>query len=464
MGRYVFVSHANEDKPKLKVLIEVLLDAGIELWIDRPEELGLGERLLDGGRIKSGVDWQQEIRRGLEHAGCVLFVLSRASNSSTRSDELFREFEYGKISKKLVVAQIEPIDRAELNPFFRIRQAIDLTKPISGISSQAAMQARQEVLVERLREFSMIDGSENQPQCDPDITKWHASAGQIGDANSVRRPPRLLPYLTNRYEQQRHFTRVLQAELDRGNSRPITFVATGSTDDCVDSFAEQVRYMRLPAILKSNGFAPDVLYRRLQWPIHDAHVGLPSDNNLGYLLEDVKSQLYDTLAVRSTADFEKKLADTSVSCLFHVGFGLADWQGLQRGLMLLWLQWLSQLDLSLARHPIITLISVEYPSGFFRRLWYRRALNRIRLDFRANSSEFGAAVYALPELRTVRFADVEQWIREYVENVDREVLRRLLRQHFVRKLGWGERRLSMYEAAEAVKSALVNPTVRIGTS
>src|SRR5882724_7538409 len=130
MGRYVFVSHANEDKPKLKVLIEVLLDAGIELWIDRPEELGLGERLLDGGRIKSGVDWQQEIRRGLEHAGCVLFVLSRASNSSTRSDELFREFVYGRIRKNLVVAQIEPIRHAELNQFSVIAEPTDFTEPI----------------------------------------------------------------------------------------------------------------------------------------------------------------------------------------------------------------------------------------------------------------------------------------------------------------------------------------------
>ena len=95
MRRYVFVSHANEDKPKLKALIEALLDAGIPLWIDRPEEIGLGERHLTCGRIGAGADWQQEIRRGLEYASCVLFVLSRASNSSKRSDELFREFEFG---------------------------------------------------------------------------------------------------------------------------------------------------------------------------------------------------------------------------------------------------------------------------------------------------------------------------------------------------------------------------------
>ena len=82
----------------------------------------------------------------------------------------------------------------------------------------------------------------------------------------------------------------------------------------------------------------------------------------------------------------------------------------------------------------------------------------------AAATEFDGALHILPELGSVRFDDVEQWIREYGDNVDREVLRRQVRRHFAGTLGLGERRLSMYDAAEVVKAALSDPLVRVGVS
>jgi hypothetical protein len=175
------------------------------------------------------------------------------------------------------------------------------------------------------------------------------------------------------------------------------------------------------------------------------------------------------LAIKVTADkstVERKLANTSASWLFHIGVGISDWKEPLDSVFRRWLEWFAALDLTRGRHPIITVMTVEYPAQFLPRLLCQRALTRARRDIRrmAGGAELGVAVHALPELHRVRFDDVEQWIREYAENVDPEVLRRRVRRHFSRALGFGERRLSMYDVAEIVKAALSDASVRIGVS
>src|SRR5262249_25104514 len=159
--------------------------------------------------------------------------------------------------------------------------------------------------IERLREYLMTEVRFSQPGAGAlSLLETGARSRRgsfIGSEAAALRPPRLLPYLTDRHEQQPFLTSKLQAALDQRANRPITFVPIGSADDCVDSFVEQVRYVRLPAILEANGLAPDVLYRRLQWPSPDMQTGLPNDS-VEYLFEDVKAQVYDTLAVKVTAD------------------------------------------------------------------------------------------------------------------------------------------------------------------
>src|SRR4051794_15612577 len=127
MMRYVFVSHANSDKPTLKPILEALLAAGIPLWIDRPIEVGLAEHRLVVPGIRPGADWDAEIRRAYEGAACVLFFLSRNSNNPARSDSLFREFDYGSANDKLVIAKLDDIGRDEMSGLIRIRQSVDLS-------------------------------------------------------------------------------------------------------------------------------------------------------------------------------------------------------------------------------------------------------------------------------------------------------------------------------------------------
>jgi hypothetical protein len=114
----------------------------------------------------------------------------------------------------------------------------------------------------------------------------------------------------------------------------------------------------------------------------------------------------------------------------------------------------------------VILVSVIYPSGLLQYLLWYRAVNALRRGVASLSTdrEFDSVVYALPELGTVRYNDVEQWIKEYVEGVDREVLRRLLRKRFSGPFGLGERRLSMYRTADIMRAALSDPSVRVSTA
>jgi hypothetical protein len=153
MTRYVFVSHANLDKPALKAILEKLLAAGLPLWIDRPEEVGLTANrwLLPG--IRPGADWDEEIRHAYQGAACVLFFLSRNSNNPARSDSLFREFDYGSVNNRLVIAKIDDIGRDEMSGLMRIRQAVDLSRFHGNPSNEL------ERLITVLRSFVLGEGA-----------------------------------------------------------------------------------------------------------------------------------------------------------------------------------------------------------------------------------------------------------------------------------------------------------------
>jgi hypothetical protein len=285
------------------------------------------------------------------------------------------------------------------------------------------------------------------------------------DGVGLRRPPRLLPYLTDRTEQQRHLTAAIQRQFDQGSNRPMTFFVVGRDDECLDSFVEQIRYVRLPTILQSNDLPPDILYRSLQW-ISNETLSELSNEDIEQQLFDVKSQVHDALGLKMSTNnlaIEQKLSSCPGSCVFHVGLAIADWNTTQAKVMATWTQWLRTLELSKVRTPILTLITIVYPSSFLSGVWWRRAISALGRDVRAlaNSETSDVDVCYLPELESVRFDDVEQWIREYVENVDREVFRRLVRQHFSYRFGFGQRKLSMYRAAAVVKAALIDPSVQM---
>lgn len=460
MTRAVFVSHANADKPRLRTLIEALLDENIPLWIDRPEEIGLDERFLRCGRIRSGADWRNEIGNALRQAAGVLFVLSRQANSRERSDELFREFEYAAQRDVLVMVRIDSLSDTELFPAFRVRQALDLSGMIDGGTPDRATQARFQIVLRELRERLLVDRPRPFTLETATPTDQPTAKPSRSPVFSPLRLPRLVPYLTDRTEQQRLFAEVLQSMLTRKDIRPLTFFAQGKEEDCLDSFVEQIRYTRLPSLLDANALKPDIIFKTLSW--------IPSDDTLAAkgdpqaALADLQAQVADVLGLPPNASAQT-IANTlqaGRACwFFHVNAEVDAWKNGTCDALRAWIDWWAGLDLSRLMHPVVTIVSMALPSGWLSRWVAAGAVRRIHKDVRAmqTGNRLGGALHVLPPFRRLRFKDFEPLIRDYGDDFDHEVLRKRLRQQFWVNWTLRGRTMSMYDAAAVVKRLLTDP-------
>jgi hypothetical protein len=279
-------------------------------------------------------------------------------------------------------------------------------------------------------------------------------------------PSTLLPYLTDRRAQLRYIAAHLQTQLDSGLNKPATFFVVGSDDECSDRFFEQVSCVGLPSLLRSNDLPSNIIFRSLAWPKIDEEL---DPDTIDLSLVDLKSQIFGALYIRTTADwsiFQQKLADSSATCAFYVALNLGEWNQSCKLLLSAWLKWLNQLNLTNVRTPFITVVSLVYRPEFVYRLWTRKSAAVFQRDLRAllGDSNYGGTLQALPELRRVKLSEIELWIREDIDGVDREVLRRIIRKKFALLFGFWIRTLPMYRAAEVVKAALQDPSVRTSIS
>jgi hypothetical protein len=459
---YVFVSHANPDKASIRPLIEALLDAGIELWIDRPEEIGLGKRHLLCGRILAGKDWRREIDRALEGCSCVLFVLSKHSNSYERSDVLVREFEYGKGKELLVIAQIGTIEYWQLNPFFRTRQSIDIYGDPAEGDGLTLRPDKLQILIADLQRYLCMDTrhlkSSLAPAREAASANSRLRAAAADSAGSQRRPPRLVPYLADRQDQHRRFTDELQRHFDSPVKKPLVFLAYGSDMQCVDSFIEQLYLAKLPQLLEANSLPNDVLQRTLNWP----HADHPVDKQqVVEHFRELEEQAKGVFGLKPNGDkslVPQKFRKLGMTCFFDAAPPLLNWSEGHVKLLKQWIDFWAGLDLKGIAYPVVTVIGLAHsPHRVFGNLFNARKLRQVRRDFERLKQERSASatIVDLPELQDVRYEDVVQWIADNVHDYDREVLRREIRQHFTGR--FGQRRLPMYLTAEAVKAALKDP-------
>ena len=116
---YVFVSHASEDKQRLKPLIEALALQGVKLWLDRPghgeSHFNLDQDFIDRHGIeglKVGLPWDEQIMSALREAGAVLACLSRALCASRQV--LVQELLLGKYNEKLVACIVDDLPYTEI--------------------------------------------------------------------------------------------------------------------------------------------------------------------------------------------------------------------------------------------------------------------------------------------------------------------------------------------------------------
>jgi TIR domain len=107
----VFVAHASADKPKLKPILVTLIDQGFQLWVDKPQQIGLGgayETRLAADRIQYGQDWRESIRVAVVGADAVLAFWSNDAVNGRR-EQFHYEVYMGMMQKKLSQCRIDSV-------------------------------------------------------------------------------------------------------------------------------------------------------------------------------------------------------------------------------------------------------------------------------------------------------------------------------------------------------------------
>ena len=112
----LFVAHASADKPKLKPILEVLLDQGFKVWIDKPQGVGLSqeyEAKIALARIHFGSDWKEDIRKAIHRARIVLAFWS-VDAVEGRREQFHYEVYQGMMQKKLHQCRIDNVDYEQI--------------------------------------------------------------------------------------------------------------------------------------------------------------------------------------------------------------------------------------------------------------------------------------------------------------------------------------------------------------
>ena len=118
---YIFISHAAPDKrTRVKPIVEMLVELGEPVWIDRPgiENDGFGfspEYIAqnDIDYVGSGNDWSVDLQTALRNSGAVLGCLSHSLQDDRKV--LIGEFTVARAMGKLVTCIVDDMSHSELS-------------------------------------------------------------------------------------------------------------------------------------------------------------------------------------------------------------------------------------------------------------------------------------------------------------------------------------------------------------
>lgn len=130
----LFVAHASADKPKLRPVVKVLIDQGFQLWIDKPQEIGLTpeyEGRLSRDRIRYGDDWKESIRVAVKNATVVLAFWSQDAVRGRR-EQFHYEVYLGMMQKKLNQGRIDKVPLDEIGMPYTFDHIADLSEIEDG--------------------------------------------------------------------------------------------------------------------------------------------------------------------------------------------------------------------------------------------------------------------------------------------------------------------------------------------
>ena len=130
---FVFVSHASEDKSRLRPLLDALIEAGLKIWLDNPghRSLGYTSREIEANFIDliGGGRWAKQIDDALHQATCVLVcgsaIFAEKYADERRGKVLRDEVRGGQYGSRIVMCMLDMDHIGQLDEALKQEQIVD---------------------------------------------------------------------------------------------------------------------------------------------------------------------------------------------------------------------------------------------------------------------------------------------------------------------------------------------------
>lgn len=234
-GRDVFFSYAGLDADAVLKLAVELADRGLSLWVATDDD-AVRSRLPDNAGVLVGDDFTAAIPRAIRETKVVLFF---ASPHAYASPNVFKELTLARENGRRTV----PVFVAEPD-----RQSIpdQFVWYIAGINSINLYKIQPANWADRiLRELRSLDITPTPKEAAPPARDGARVQPERG---------RLVPYLVDRWRQDRALLDSLEEHAQKCRRQPLALIAHGSEEQYVDAYVHRLEKDSLLEALTEAGY------------------------------------------------------------------------------------------------------------------------------------------------------------------------------------------------------------------
>lgn len=241
---FVLISHASQDKPRVRPIVDALRSAGLKIWLDNPVAAGYkAEEVASFYRVRANGRWEDEIDDAKREAACILVCWSQRATAAGVMDGRARltwmgEADYGRVERKLVACTIDDVNPADL-PGTHSAQQMPCVDPVGLLPE--TWRAVMATLIEDVRR--KIDERLS--------TRLTTRAARRDIA---------LPLLVDRSRQEDEFYGAMSAAAGDGGVHPI--VLKGPSNELPEAFLDRME--KASKSLRRDGLS--WFQRRMDWP------------------------------------------------------------------------------------------------------------------------------------------------------------------------------------------------------
>lgn len=400
---FVFISHASEDKPRIRPIVDAVRSAGLRVFLDNPVKAGYSaeeaETILC---IREGERWEEEIDKAKRAAGCILVCWSERATAAGVMDGTARliwmgEADYARTEKKLVACTIDGVNPASL-PGTHSGQQMPLLD--RSVLSEEAWSATIAGLVRNIQRVI------NQ------------SSFRYAKEAEARRGDLALPIYANRYAQENAFNAALRAVEDKGGAHPI--ILHGPENELPEDLVKRM------SELSGEQAALGARWREVRAPYWPQEAGTPKAFQDAYRLE-----LISRLKCRGgdhDMRIAEKLAGEEVTAIIH-RLKAKDWRRDEGVRVKAWIDYWN--DLARAHGKVRVLPILVAPLRKARPGWHKEdgkrcyppgnsggpidnaRLSRTLGETAKRAGETGTPLSDLPILGPIRRRDADEWLEDW---------------------------------------------------